>query len=231
MDVEPFISTSSTNKANRWDAINEKVNEMDIDMKAMKAEMGGAFMLVFGVAALAGDSVAWAIALAVTWMAFTGAHLLPVVTWCNIMTGDLGDVEGNWMANGLRLVWQVVGALLAIILMTEMGEVGPDWAYSEDMWIAGVGDDIWGLLAMVAAGAVFWQIHTRCDTAWVSAFALLALGGAMGGLGMADAMASSLLDGGSTTVTVLADWVVKSAVVGLGALVGCQVDGLLGEEE
>ncbi len=231
MDVEPFISTSSTNKANRWDAINEKVNEMDIDMKAMKAEMGGAFMLVFGVAALAGDSVAWAIALAVTWMAFTGAHLLPVVTWCNIMTGDLGDVEGNWMANGLRLVWQVVGALLAIILMTEMGEVGPDWAYSEDMWIAGVGDDIWGLLAMVAAGAVFWQIHTRCDTAWVSAFALLALGGAMGGLGMADAMASSLLDGGSTTVTVAADWVLMSAVVGVGALVGNTVDGLIGEEE
>ncbi|MDP6324387.1 MAG: hypothetical protein QF722_03080 [Candidatus Thalassarchaeaceae archaeon] len=205
---------------------------MDIDMKAMKAEMGGAFMLVFGVAALAGDNVAWAIALAVTWMAFTGAHLLPVVTWCHIMTGDLGDAEGNWMANGLRLVWQVVGALLAVVLMTEMGDIGPDWAYSEDMWIAGVGDDIWGLLAMVAAGAVFWQIHTRCDTAWVSAFAILALGGAMGlQLGQADQMASSLLDGGSTTVTVLADWVLMSAVVGAGALLGNTVDGLIGEEE
>ena len=204
---------------------------MDIDMKAMKAEMGGAFMLVFGVAALAGDNVAWAIALAVTWMAFTGAHLLPVVTWCHIMTGDLGDAEGNWMANGLRLVWQVVGALLAIVLMTEAGDIGPDWAYSEDMWIAGVGDDVWGLLGMLAAGAVFWQIHTRCDTAWVSAFAILALGGAMGGIGAAESMASSLLDGGSTTVTVLADWVLMSAVVGAGALLGNTVDGLIGEEE
>jgi len=199
-------------------------------MKAMKAEMGGAFMLVFGVAALAGDNVAWAIALAVTWMAFTGAHLLPVVTWCHIMTGDLGDAEGNWMANGLRLVWQVVGALLAIVLMTEMGDVGPDWAYNDDMWISGV-EGVWGPLTMLAAGAVFWQIHTRCDTAWVSAFAILALGGAMGGIGAADAMASSLLDGGSTTVTVLADWVLMSAVVGAGALLGNTVDGLIGEEE
>ena len=204
---------------------------MDIDMKAMKAEMGGAFMLVFGVAALAGDNVAWAIALAVTWMAFTGAHLLPVVTWCHIMTGDLGDAEGNWMANGLRLVWQVVGALLAIVLMTEMGDVGPDWAYNDDMWISGV-EGVWGPLTMLAAGAVFWQIHTRCDTAWVSAFAILALGGAMGlQLGQADQMASSLLDGGSTTVTVLADWVLMSAVVGAGALLGNTVDGLIGEEE
>ena len=200
-------------------------------MKAMKAEMGGAFMLVFGVAALAADGgVAWAIALAVTWMAFTGAHLLPVVTWCHIMTGDLGDAEGNWMANGLRLVWQVVGALLAIVLMTEMGDVGPDWAYNDDMWISGV-EGVWGPLTMLAAGAVFWQIHTRCDTAWVSAFAILALGGAMGGIGAAEAMASSLLDGGSTTVTVLADWVMVSAVVGAGALLGNTVDGLIGEEE
>jgi len=44
-------------------------------------------------------------------------------------------------------------------------------------------------------------------------------------------MASSLLDGGSTTVTVAADWVLMSAVVGVGALVGNTVDGLIGEEE
>ena len=202
-------------------------------MKAMKAEMGGAFLLAWVVSSMAGgDGVAYAICLAVAWMAFSGAHLLPAVTWMHMMTGDLGDVEGNWMANGMRLIAQVVGALLAVLLITEFGAWdGPDWAYNEDMWISGVGDDIWGALGMVAAGAVFWQIHTRCDTAWVSAFAVLALGAAMGGTGGAEHMAASLADGGSTTVTVLADWIVMSAVVGLGALVGCQVDGLIGEEE
>ncbi|MFL2984179.1 MAG: hypothetical protein ACJZ5B_01675 [Candidatus Poseidoniaceae archaeon] len=48
-----------------------------------------------------------AAAVAVAWMAFKGAHLLPVVTWSHMMTSDLSDGEGNWMDNGMRLVSQV----------------------------------------------------------------------------------------------------------------------------
>ena len=201
-------------------------------MKAMKAEMGGAFLLAWAVTSMAGaggDGVAYAICLAVAWMAFSGAHLLPVVTWCHIMTGDLGDVEGNWMANGMRLLGQVIGAALALTLLAE-AEFGAGTLESSDMWIAGVGDNIWGAVGMLAAGAVFWQIHTRCDTAWVSAFAILALGAAMGGTGAAENMANSLVDGASTTVNTAADWIVMSAVVGAGALLGNTLDGL-GEEE
>ena len=81
---------------------------MDIDMKAMKSEMGGAFVLSWIVFGMGLGTIEGAVALAVTWMAFSGAHILPVVTWSHIMTGDLADTEGNWMANGMRLVGQMV---------------------------------------------------------------------------------------------------------------------------
>ena len=206
------------------------VNEMNVDMKAMKAEMGGAFMLAWAVSTMTGDAVAWTIALAVTWMAFSGAHILPVVTWSHIMTGDLTDAEGNWMANGMRLVAQVVGALLAWALLTE-ADFGAGTLESADMWIEGVADNVWGALGMIAAGAVFWQIHTRCDTAWVSAFAVLALMGAMGGVLGAENVANSIGDGGSTSLNTIVDWITMSAVVGIGAWLGVTVDGLIAEEE
>ena len=57
-------------------------------------------------------------------MAFSGAHVLPVITWMHMMTGDLSDTEGNWMPNGMRLLAQVVRSHLAILMMTEMGALG-----------------------------------------------------------------------------------------------------------
>ena len=142
---------------------------MDIDMKAMKAEIGGAFVLTWVVFGMGLGTLSGAVALAVTWMAFSGAHLLPVVTWSHIMTGDLSDTEGNWMANGMRLVAQVVGAALAVVLMTEAGAVG-DGFTSTDMWIPDIAD---------------------------------------------------------TAV----NWICDCLFVGIGAFLGCQIDGMLGEEE
>ena len=200
----------------------------------MKAEMGGAFLLswmVLGMGGLGTASLAGAVVVAVAWMAFSGAHLLPAITWSHIMTGDLGDAEGNWMANGTRLLAQVIGALLAVVLMTEAGskEGLPDFAATE-MWITSVGDNLWGVIGMVAAGAVWWQVHNRCDSAWASAFAIMALGGMMG-LDGAHQMGSSIADGGTQIVDVLADWICDGLFVGIGAFVGCQVDTLIGEEE
>ena len=91
------------------------------------------------------------------------------------MTSDLSDVEGNWMANGMRLISQVIGALLAIILMTE-GD--GDYAATE-MWITEIGDQYWMAIGMIAAGAVWWQIHTRCNSEWASGIGLMALASAM----------------------------------------------------
>ena len=201
---------------------------MDIDMKAMKAEIGGAFLLTWIVFGMGLGTLAGAVALAVTWMAFSGAHLLPVVTWSHIMTGDLSDTEGNWMANGMRLVAQIVGAVLAILLVTEMG-AEHDWA-STEMWIPDIGDNIWGVLGTVAAGAIWWQVHTRCDSAWASAFGLMIVGGAMT-LGGADSMGNSLVGALDGIADTAVNWICDGLFVGIGAFLGCQIDGLIGEEE
>lgn len=195
---------------------------MDIDMKAMKAELGGAFLVSWVVLGMGLGTLGGAVALAVAWLAFSGAHILPVVTWCNIMTGDLGDAEGNWMANGTRLVAQVVGALLALVLATEAGAIGPDWA-ATDMWIPDIGTGYWGALGTIAAGAVWWQIHTRADSAWVSAFGLMALGGAMALTGASE-MGSSLLNAGDGIVDTAVNWICDGLFVGIGALLGAKID-------
>ena len=220
-------------------------------MKAMKAELGGSFMLSWVVLTLAvmvdadngtvGDlavgsgfelALGGAIAMAVAWTAFSGAHILPVVTWSHMMTGDLGDAEGNWMANGMRLVAQVVGALLAVLLATEAspieaGTLGAA-ALADSMNVSNI--EIWGVLGMVAAGAVWWQIHTRCDSAWMSAFGLMALGGAMTLTG-AHEMGTSLAGGGTEIANVLVNWITDGLFVGIGAFLGVTVDGMIGEEE
>jgi len=195
---------------------------MEIDKKVMMAELGGAFMVSWVVFGMGLGTIGGAVALAVVWMAFSGAHVLPVVTWCNMMTGDLADVEGNWMANGMRLVAQVIGATLAIVLATEAGAIETGWV-ATDMWITGIADNIWGVLGMLAAGAVWWQVHTRCDSEWASAFGLMALGGAMVLTG-GHMMGASIADAGTQIVDVLADWIFDGLFVGIGALIGVKID-------
>ncbi|DAC52426.1 MAG TPA: hypothetical protein HA340_00125 [Candidatus Thalassarchaeaceae archaeon] len=197
---------------------------MEIDKKVMMAELGGAFMVSWVVGFGLGG-LEWAIALAVVWMAFSGAHVLPVITWCNMMTGDLADGEGNWGANGLRLVAQIVGAALAILLATEFGGIETGWA-ATDMWIPDIADNIWMVAGMLAAGAVWWQVHTRCDTPWVSAIGLMVLGGAMTLTG-ANEMAASITSMGDGIVDTLVNWICDGAIVGVGALIGVKIDDLV----
>ena len=188
----------------------------------MMAELGGAFVVSWVVFAMGTGTLTGAVALAVVWMAFSGAHVLPVVTWCNMLTGDLGDAEGNWMANGMRLVAQAIGATLAIVLATEAGGIETGWA-ATDMWITGIADNIWGVLGMVAAGALWWQVHTRCDSEWASAFGLMVLGGAMMLTG-AHEMGASIASSGAGIVDTLANWICDGLFVGVGALIGVKID-------
>ena len=195
---------------------------MEIDKKVMMAELGGAFVVSWVVFGMGTGTLGGAVALAVVWMAFSGAHVLPVVTWCNMMTSDLGDAEGNWMANGMRLVAQAIGATLAIVLATEAGGIETGWA-ATDMWITGIADNIWGVLGMVAAGALWWQVHTRCDSEWASAFGLMVLGGAMMLTG-AHEMGASIASSGAGIVDTLANWICDGLFVGVGALIGVKID-------
>ena len=191
----------------------------------MKAEIGGAFVLSWMVFGMGLGTLEGAVALAVVWMAFSGAHVLPVVTWSHMMTGDMGDTEGNWMANGMRLLGQAVGALLAILLATEFGDIETGWA-ATDMWIPDIGDHVWTVIGMIAAGAVWWQVHTRCDSAWASAFGMMILGGAMT-LNGAHEMGASLASFGDGIADTLVNWICDGLFVGLGALIGVKIDEMV----
>ena len=203
---------------------------MNVDMNAMKAEVGGAFVLSWMVFGFGLNTLEGAVALAVVWMAFSGAHVLPIVTWSHMMTGNMSDTEGNWMANGMRLIAQVVGAVLAILLATEFGGIETGWT-ATDMWIADITADdaavsIWGVLKMIAAGAIWWQVHTRCDSAWASAFGLMALASAMTMTG-AHEMGASVASAGDGIVDTLVNWVFDGLFVGAGALLGTKIDEML----
>ena len=199
-----------------------------MNMKENMAELGGAFMLSWVVFGMGLGTLTGAAALAVAWMAFNGAHLLPVVTWSHMMTGDLSDTEGNWMANGMRLVMQAIGALLAILLATEAGGIETGWAATE-MWIPDIADNLWGVLGMIAAGAVWWQVHTRCESEWASAFGLMALAGAMTITG-ANEMGASLASMGDGIADTVVNWICDGLFVGIGALVGVKIDEMVSGE-
>ena len=197
---------------------------MEMDWKGNMAELGGAFMLSWVIFGMGLGTLTGAVALAVAWMAFSGAHLLPVVTWCHIMTGDLAD-QDNWMNNGMRLVMQAIGALLAIMLATEAGGIDTGWA-ATDMWLPDIADNLWMVIGMIAAGAVWWQIHSRCDSEWASAFGLMALGGAMVLTG-AHEMGASLASAGEGIADTAVNWICNGLVVGLGALIGMKIDEMI----
>ena len=209
--------------------------KMEINIKENMNEIGGSFMLSWAImggllstgAAMMTSGVGIALVIAVAWMAFAGAHILPMVTWCHMLTGDLADVEGNWMRNGMRLVSQIIGACLAIVLMTEAGDIETGWE-ATDMWITEIADEYWSVLAMLAAGAVWWQIHTRCETEWVSAFGLMALAGAMTITGASE-MGASITSMGDGIVDTLVNWICDAAFIGIGALIGVKIDELLPE--
>ncbi len=196
---------------------------MDMDKNAMMNEIGGAFTVSWLVLASTGlgiGSVEGALVVAAAWMAISGAHILPVVTWSHMMTGDLSDTDGM-MANAMLLVAQVIGAALALALMTEGGAIETGW--EANAWDA---PDLWGALTMLAAGAIFWTVYSRCD-AWVAAFAMMALAGSMGGVDAAHEMGASVLNGMDGVQDVAMHWIVDGAIVGLGAKVGMMVDDMV----
>ena len=212
---------------------------MEMDWKTNMAELGGAFMvswLVLGEMGDDGNMLMAGLLLAVTMAAMAGAHILPMFTWISAMTGDLQDTDA-WIGNVMRLVMQVVGAGLALAMV---GEGTVDAAGLTDI-VAGVdgaadtgGDeivtmwafDLWPMLMMVAAGALIGAIASRCD-GWMTAFAVVALAGAMGaGVTGAETMAGEVMGGGAI-VEAASTWVLDGVVIGVGALLGGMLEDQL----
>ena len=180
-----------------------------METETMMNEMGGAFMVAW-LAAGVGD-LGGALVLAAAWMAISGAHILPMITWGHIMTGDLADSD-SWMDNGSRLVSQVIGAVLALMLVNS-GDVGD--VVAADMWSF----DMWGALGMIAGGALLWTVYDRCD-AWVTAFVVLALGSMVGG---ASGMASNIMGDGGDIAAMASHWVLDGVMVGIGAMASVKI--------
>ena len=194
---------------------------MEMDNKLMMSEIGGAFvvswMVLGGIAA--GDGLMAGLVLAAVMTAMAGAHILPMFTWIAIMTGDLAD-QDNWMNNGMRLIAQVLGATLAIVMMTQ-GE-STDYA-AGDMWAF----DLWPMLTMLAAGAIIGTIHSRCD-AWMTALVVVMAVASIGmGMNGAHHMGSTIMADSGNLVNTLSTWILDGAVLGLGAMIATKIDEAL----
>ena len=174
-----------------------------------------------------GDMIMAGLLLAVTMAAMAGAHVLPMFTWINAMTGDLQDTDA-WMNNGMRLVFQLVGACVAMVLMAEAGEMSAademsTWSF--DLW-GEADNNMDGAAMMLVGGALIGAIASRCD-GWMTAFAVVALAGSLGaGVDGASMMAGELLGDGGDIVGGLSHWILDGVVIGLGAMLG----GMLEEQ-
>jgi len=211
-----------------------------MDTKDMMNEMGAAFAvtwLVMGYTVWTGEAMAsetalvgigmsgimGVAALGVAWMAFAGAHILPPVTFMHMMTGELDDTDA-WMANGLKLAMQIVGGLLALLMMAELNDNGV--TYSESMGGEAMADWAFDGMTMaggIAAGAVLWCIHSRTDNPWATAVGVIAMGSYIGASGSTD-MASMLANEMGDLVPTLLDYIVTGVSVGLGALLATKID-------
>ena len=133
------------------------------------------------------------------------------------------------MTNGIRLVSQVIGACLAIIIGTEAGAIDTAWT-SAELWVFNGTSKVqlcWIMMGWIAAGAVWWQIHTRSDSVWVSSFAMMVLATATVGslypamiIDGALQMGSSITNMGDGMVNTLLNWVSHGVLVGAGAILG-----------
>ena len=208
---------------------------MEMDKKGMLNEVGGAFVvswLVFSGMGQGMGTLTGALVLAGGWMAFSGAHILPAVTWMHIMTGDVADSD-NWMNNGIKLVMQVIGAALAVAMMSEgLDDLSPAYdATATNAWEF----SMWAMIGMIAAGAIVSKIHASCD-AWVTAIAIMAISGAylangdvtgtmsLMDFGSAHNMGSMVLGDMGDLQDVAMPWIIDGLMFGIGAKVGMEID-------
>jgi hypothetical protein len=231
---------------------------MEFNVRKTMTELGGAFAvtwLVFGITVLTKDaggaqvmatatipathvvglglaSVAGVLAMAIAWMAFKGADILPPVTWMKHMsnTDNLSDVDA-WINTVITLVAQIVGAALAIFLMAE---ITANYVTYEQAFPTG--QEAWEFDAMtvasiVAAGAVLGHISSKVDSVWAMPVAVMAMASIINFESAAD-MASMIMNDTGDMMAVAVPWIIDGICVGAGALIGGMIDeNLPGEEE
>ncbi|MCH2641247.1 MAG: hypothetical protein MKZ55_02080 [Candidatus Thalassarchaeum sp.] len=220
---------------------------MELNVKKMMTEMGGAFAvtwLIFGVTLTDGSSTGMGLAgimgvvgLTVAWMAFKGADILPQVTWLKQMssTDNLSDTDA-WMNTGITLAMQIVGGIVAYVLVGQMYD--NIFGYADAS--AALGDAFWGntswefdmgtTLGLIAAGAVLGQVMA-VDSRWAMPVAIVMMTSIID-FESAAKMASVLMNEAGDTVNVALPWLLNGVFLGAGALLGSIIDeNIPGEEE
>ena len=220
---------------------------MELNVKKMMTEMGGAFAvtwLIFGVTLTNGTDTGMGLAgimgvvgLTVAWMAFKGADILPQVTWLKQMssTDNLSDTDA-WMNTGITLAMQIVGGIVAYVLVGQMYD--NIFGYADAS--AALGDAFWGntswefdmgtTLGLIAAGAVLGQVMA-VDSRWAMPVAIVMMTSIID-FESAAKMASVLMNEAGDTVNVALPWLLNGVFLGAGALLGSIIDeNIPGEEE
>ena len=220
---------------------------MELNVKKMMTEMGGAFAvtwLIFGVTLTNGTDTGMGLAgimgvvgLTVAWMAFKGADILPQITWMKQMssTDNLSDTDA-WMNTGITLAMQIVGGIVAYVLVGQMYD--NIFGYADAS--AALGDAFWGntswefdmgtTLGLIAAGAVLGQVMA-VDSRWAMPVAIVMMTSIID-FESAAKMASVLMNEAGDTVNVALPWLLNGVFLGAGALLGSIIDeNIPGEEE
>ncbi len=226
--------------------------KMELNVKKMMTEMGGAFAvtwLIFGVTLTNGTGTGMGLAgimgvvgLTVAWMAFKGADILPQVTWLKQMssTDNLSDTDA-WMNTGITLAMQIVGGIVAYVLVGQM--YGDDiFGYADAAAAAAAmpNVDFWGTtswefdmgatLGLIAAGAVLGQVMA-VDSRWAMPVAIVMMTSIID-FESAAKMASVLMNEAGDTVNVALPWLLNGVFLGAGALLGSIInENIPGEEE
>jgi len=213
----------------------------------MMTEMGGAFAvtwLIFGVTLTDGSGTGMGLAgimgvvgLTVAWMAFKGADILPQVTWLKQMSNQDNLTDGDaWMNTGITLAMQIVGGIVAYVLIGQMYD--NIFGYADAS--AALGDAFWGntawefsmgaTLGLIAAGAVLGQVMA-VDSRWAMPVAIVMMTSLVN-FESASQMASVLMNEAGDTVNVALPWLLDGVFLGAGALLGGIInDNIPGEEE
>ena len=228
---------------------------MELNVKKMMTEMGGAFAvtwLIFGVTLTAAEGgpgegtgmgltgIMGVVALTVAWMAFKGADILPQVTWLKQMssTDNLSDTDA-WMNTGITLAMQIVGGIVAYVLIGQMHD--NIFGYADAAAAsAAAGVDFWGTtswefdmgatLGLIAAGAVLGQVMA-VDSRWAMPVAIVMMTSLVD-FESATKMASVLMNEAGDTVNVALPWLLNGVFLGAGALLGSIInENIPGEEE
>jgi len=220
---------------------------MELNVKKMMTEMGGAFAvtwLIFGVTLTDGSGTGMGLAgimgvvgLTVAWMAFKGADILPQVTWLKQMSNQDNLTDGDaWMNTGITLAMQIVGGIVAYVLIGQMYD--NIFGYADAS--AALGDAFWGntawefsmgaTLGLIAAGAVLGQVMA-VDSRWAMPVAIVMMTSLVN-FESASQMASVLMNEAGDTVNVALPWLLDGVFLGAGALLGGIInDNIPGEEE